>query len=183
MTVRAVRDSVGVARDPQDDERIYLRLGLAMSKAQLLEIALVKLMEVKQQDLSLPLDDRWAEISSWIDMTAGQLHKRLGVPQVMSADVQAAISRRNRIAHEVWIAYSVGNDSRASANTWVPWLEAEAAMLQQVVHGLARVRDRIEEVRKGGAEVVDADLINVWREFVPHAIAWREDRTPPAGWA
>src|SRR4051794_13751598 len=69
--VRSYVDSWRMSRDPSDDERIYLRLGIAMSKAQLLEVVLVKLLEAQRQDLSLPLDDRWAEISKWLDKTAG----------------------------------------------------------------------------------------------------------------
>ena len=135
-----------MARDPKDDQRVYLGLGLAMSKSQLLEVALVKLVEVQRKDLSLPLDDRWAEISTWLGMTAGRLQPLLGVPEVVASEVRAAIGRRNRAAHEAWMLYSVASDSRASADTWVPWLEAEAAMLQQVVHGLARLRERLEQI-------------------------------------
>jgi hypothetical protein len=168
-----------MSRDPKDDERIYLRLGLVMSKAQLLEVALVKLAEAQRQDLSLPLDERWAEISKWLDMTAGELRRLLAVPDVVAEDLRAATGRRNRVAHDVWLSYSVANDSRASADTWAPWLEAEAVMLQQVTHGLARLRDHVEEVQMGDEEV-DNDLIRVWREYVPEAIAPREDREPSA---
>jgi hypothetical protein len=167
-----------MSRDPRDDERIYLRLGIAVSKAQLLEIALVKLLEVQRQDLSLPLDDRWAEIETWLGMTAGRLQRLLGVPDAVAADVAAAIGRRNRVAHHAWINYSVGTDSRASADTWAPWLEDEAAMLQQVVHGIARLRDRVEQLRKGGEGVDDAKLVGVWREYVPEPIPPRTDREP-----
>jgi hypothetical protein len=44
-------------------------------------------------------------------------------------------------------------------------------MLQQVVHGLARLRDRVEQVRVRGHKVVDGDLVRVWREYMPEAIA------------
>src|SRR4051794_18279234 len=135
-----------MSRDPSDDERIYLRLGIAMSKAQLLELALVKLVEAQRHDLSLPLDDRWAEISKWIDMTAGELRSLLAVPPVVAADVRSATGRRNRIAHDVWLTYSVGNDTRTPADVWARWLEAEAAMLQHVASGLMRLRDYVAEV-------------------------------------
>jgi hypothetical protein len=167
-----------MSRDPADDERIYLRLGVAMSKAQLLELALVKMVEAQRQDLSLPLDERWAEISKWIDMTAGELRRLLAVPEVVATDVRSATGRRNRIAHDVWLTYSVGNDTRASADIWAPWLDREAAMLQHVAHGLMHLRDYIAEVRTGGAEPDEDDLIRVWRQYVPEVIAPREDRTP-----
>jgi hypothetical protein len=125
------------------------------------------------------LDDRWAEISKWLDKTAGELRQVLGVPEVVAADLRAASSRRNRVAHDVWIAYSVGGDTRASADTWAPWLEAEAAMLQQVVHGVARLRDHIAEVQARGEQVDEGDLVRVWRQHVPNVIAWREDRERP----
>jgi hypothetical protein len=167
-----------MSRDRGDDERIYLRLGIAMSKAQLLELALVKLVEAQRQDLSSPLDDRWSEISKWLDMTAGELQRLLAVPDVVAADVRAATGRRNRVAHDVWLAYSVGNDGGASSDTWARWLEAEAAMLQHVAHGLMRLRDRVEEVRTRGEKVDAVDMVRVWREHVPEVIAPREDRNP-----
>jgi hypothetical protein len=61
------------------------------------------IMERDPQDDSLPLDDRWAEISRWLEMTAGQLQSRLGVPGVVASDVRAAIGRRNRVAHDAWM--------------------------------------------------------------------------------
>jgi hypothetical protein len=149
-----------------------------MSKAQLLEVALVKLVEVQRQDLSLPLDDRWAEISTWLGMTAGRLQRLLGVPDVVASDESAAIGRRNRVAHDAWMHYSVASDSRASAALWGPWLEAEAAMLQQLVRGLARLRDFVEQQRTLGEQAEDADLLRVWRKHVPEAIAPRPDREP-----
>lgn len=165
-----------MARDLKDDQRVYLGLGLAMSKAQLLEVVLVKLVEAQRQDVSLPLDDRWAEISKWLDMTAGQLQPLLGVPEVVASDVRAAIGRRNRVAHDAWMLYSLASDSRASADTWAPWLEGEAAMLQQVVHGLARLRDCVEQVRGRRKQVEHADLVGVWRSYVPDPITPRPDR-------
>jgi hypothetical protein len=51
-------------------------------------------------------------------------------------------------------------------------------MLQQVVHGLARLRDRVEQLRTRGGHVDDADLRYVWRKYVPEAIAPRPDREP-----
>jgi hypothetical protein len=149
-----------------------------MSKAQLLEVALVKLVEAQHQDISLPLDDRWAEISTWLGMTAGRLQRLLGVPDVVAGDVRAAIGRRNRVAHDAWMLYSVASDSRASADTWAPWLEAEAAMLQKVVHGLARLRDRVAQLRTSGEPVDDAELARLWRTYLPEPVAPRPDREP-----
>jgi len=109
-------------------------------------------------------------------MTAGQLQRLLGVPEIVASDVGAAVGRRNRVAHDAWTLYSVANDGRASADTWAPWLEAEAAMLQQVVHGLARLRDRVVQARERGEQVQDADLVRVWRDYVPEPITPRPDR-------
>ena len=74
--------------------------------------------------------------------------------------------------------YSLASDSRASADTWAPWLEGEAAMLQRVIHGLARLRERVEQLRGRGKQVEDADLAGVWRKYVPEPIAPRPDREP-----
>lgn len=147
-----------------------------MSKAQLLEVALVKLVEAQRQELALPLDDRWDEISKWLGMTAGQLQPLLGVPDVVATDLRAAIGRRNRVAHDAWMLYSVAADSTGSAEVWGPWLESEAAMLQQVVHGISCLRDHVAQVRSNGSRPRDEDLGRVWRSHIPVPIEPRPDR-------
>ena len=183
-TVRSVRTAghscSALSRRDEDDQRIYIRLGIAVSKAQLLEIALVKLLEAERQDLSRPLDDRWEEISAWLGMTAGHLRKLLGVPEIVAKDLEAAIGRRNRIAHNAWVLYSTGEDSRASAEVWAPWLEGEASMLQRIVRGLAGLRDYIQRQRAAGNAIDDVELERAWREHVPEPVARRPDLDPMA---
>lgn len=50
---------------------MYLALGQAVARAQEVEVVMVRLLEQQRQDTSLPLDDRWDEISAWLGMTAG----------------------------------------------------------------------------------------------------------------
>ena len=94
----------------------------------------------------------------------------------MADDLKAAVGRRNRVAHEAWMLYSVATNRQESAATWVPWLEREATMLMQVRRGLARLRDLLRDARASGAQFDDADVSRVWREYVPDPIAPREDR-------
>src|SRR4051794_17819987 len=182
----SIFDQVSI-RDEKDNElatgdwKVVTALGVAMSKAQELEIVLVRLLEAQRQDLSLPLDDRWAEISDWLDMTAGQLRRIMGVPEPVAADLQAAVGRRNRVAHDAWMLYSAGEDSRASADTWARWLEEEAATLGQVVEGVARLRDRVKELRTSGGDLGGDELVRVWRRYVPNPVAPRPDRDPGGG--
>lgn len=68
------------------DQRVWLALGRAVARAQVLETAMVKFLEAQRQDLTLPLDDRWDEISTWLGKTAGQLRTLLGVPDVVATD-------------------------------------------------------------------------------------------------
>lgn len=161
-----------MARNILDDERIYLRLGYAMSKAQEMEIAMARIMEVQHQDLSIPFDDRWDEIMGWVRKTAGHLKDRLGVPTEVADDLSAAVGRRNRIAHEAWITYSLG-ESHDSADDWAEWFEQEASMLGEVVRGLAALREHILRFRQQGD---DTALIRVWRDHVPNAVEPRPDR-------
>jgi hypothetical protein len=160
-----------VSRDPQDDERIYRRLGFAVSKGQMLELAMVRLAEAEKHDLASPLDDRWDEITRWREMPAGQLQRLLSVPEVIAADLSAAIGRRNRVVHEAWIGYRIGDDSRASADAWAPFLDEEAEMLQLVVRGVVRLRI----LREDGDPTHD-ELVEVWREEVQESIEPRPDR-------
>jgi heme A synthase len=158
------------------DHRIFLRLGYAVARAQLLEAAMVKLLEAQQQDTRLPLDERWDEIATWLGLTAGQLRGKLGVPGTVAIDLKHAVDRRNRVAHQAWMLYSLARDRQASADTWAPWLADEAAMLAQVTHGLARLTELVRAIRESGAEVDPAELERVWRETVPEPVAPRPDR-------
>jgi hypothetical protein len=158
------------------DGRIYLRLGYAVSKTQLLEVAMVKLLEALRQDLSQPLDDRWDEISEWLDLPAGRIKRRLGLPEAVAEDLHATIGRRNRVAHEAWLLYSLASDREASAETWAPWLDDEAAMFGEVTRGVALLAEFVREARAEGREVDAAGLERKWREDVPQPIAPRPDK-------
>src|SRR4051812_27021644 len=106
--------------DDDSDARVYLALGQAMARAQEVEVVMVRLLEQQRQDTSLPLDDRWDEIRAWLGMTAGNHRKAPDVPDHVAADLQAAIGRRNRVAHDAWMLYSVPPNRDESAATWAP---------------------------------------------------------------
>jgi hypothetical protein len=108
---------------------------------------MVRLLEHQRQDVSLPLDDRWEEISGWLDLPAGRLRKELGVPDALALDLEAAVGRRNRVAHSGWMLYSVAENRPDSADLWVPWLHGEAVMLMQVRRGLAHLTTWLREAR------------------------------------
>lgn len=91
------------------------------------------------------------------------------------------MGRRNRVAHDAWMLYtgtaiSEATTRQESAPTWVPWLEREATMLMQVRRGLAYVTRLLSDARASGSQVDDADVLRVWREYVPDLVAPREDR-------
>ena len=168
-------------RDDESDARVYLALGQAVARAQDVEVAMVRLLEQQRQDTSLPLVDRWDEIRGWLRMTAGQLRDLLGVPNAMAADLQATVGKRNRVAHDAWMLYTAtaireATTREESALAWVPWLERETTMLMQVRRGLAHVAQLLREVRASGSQIDDADVLRVWREYVPERLAPREDR-------
>jgi hypothetical protein len=158
------------------DGRVYLALGQAVARAQEIEVAMVRLLEQQRQDTSLPLDDRWDEIGRWLELTAGQLRARLGVPDAIARDLQAAVGRRNRVAHEAWMLYSVATNRRESAGTWVPWFRGEAVMFMQVRRGLAYLTKQLREARAEGSKVADDAVMRLWREYVPEPIEPRPDR-------
>lgn len=158
------------------DVRVYLALGQAVARAQEVEVAMMKLLEQQRQDTSLPLDDRWGEISDWLDRTAGYLRQLLGVPADLARDLEAAVGRRNRVAHSAWMLYSAGTNRQESADVWVPWLREEATMLMQVRRGLAHLAAQLSDTRADGPEVTDDDVMLLWREYVPSPIEPRPDR-------
>jgi hypothetical protein len=159
------------------DGRVYLALGQAVARAQEVEVVMVRLLEQQRQDTSLPLDDRWEEISGWLDLTAGQLRRRLGVPDALARDLVAAVGRRNRVAHDAWMLYSVATNRQESADTWVPWLQGEAMMLMGVRRGLAAMSDQAREARANGRQITDDEAIQLWREYVPEPVEPRPDRS------
>ena len=65
------------------DKRVVQRLGYAIARAQLFEFAMAKLLEAQRHDLSVPLDDRWDEISRWLAMTA---HTNIPATTAISAN-------------------------------------------------------------------------------------------------
>jgi hypothetical protein len=158
------------------DQRVWLALGRAVARAQVLELAMVKLVEAQRQDTTLPLDERWNEISTWLGMTPGQLRDLLGVPDMVATDLKHAVDRRNRVAHDGWRLYSLGEDRQASADTWAPWLDRERLMLARVTEGVADMTKLVKEARANGCDVTPAELERVWRERVPEPVAPREDR-------
>lgn len=135
-----------------------------------------RLLEQQRHDTSLPLDDRWEEISGWLDLTAGQLRARLGVPDEVARDLQAAVGRRNRVAHDAWMLYSAAANRQESADTWVPWLHGEATMFMQVRRGLWCLAAHLRDARVGGCEVTDDAVLRVWRQYVPDPVQPRPDR-------
>src|SRR5215217_5127553 len=49
------------------------RIAAHRRRAQEVAVVMVGLLERQREDTSLPLNDRWEEISGWLDLTAGQL--------------------------------------------------------------------------------------------------------------
>jgi len=153
------------------DERVVCQLGYSVARAQLFEHALIKLREAQQHDLTLPLDERWDEISVWLKQPAGLLADELKVTPSVASDLQALVKRRNDVVHRGWTNYKAAREhgqGDAGAPNWERWLSEQAEMLGRAYNGLMTMTERVRE--QGREEVAPAQLDEVWRAHVPEAI-------------
>jgi hypothetical protein len=58
------------------DSAVLVRLGSAVARVHLLELAMAKLLKAHGHDMSVPIDDRWDEISGRLRQTAGDASQR-----------------------------------------------------------------------------------------------------------
>jgi hypothetical protein len=111
----------------EDDYPVLARLGYALARAQLFELALMKLLEAQRFDVDQPLEERWNEILGWLTKwTAGKAAKKLHLPEPIAADLLNIVRRRN-----------VGRAQRLAV---LPRLQGATRRAEgrRGVHGLAR---------------------------------------------
>jgi hypothetical protein len=147
------------------DRRIIRRLGYAMVRAQLFEIAIVKVIEAQRHDLTTPVDDRWSEIEGWLELPAGRAAKRLQLHEEITADLKELVVRRNVVAHKGWVAY-VGQREKygdGAIQVYVAWFDQQIEMLGNAYNALMEivvvVRDRPDLSRD--------EMLEMWRRTFP----------------
>ena len=114
------------------DRSVLERLGYAVARAQLFELALLKLLEAQRHDLEIPLEDRWAEIQTWLTKkTAGVAARDLKLPETVAADLKVVVAARNVVAHHVWRFYLAARERQGpdAAEVYVRWLDNQARIL------------------------------------------------------
>lgn len=150
------------------DLAVLHHLGYAVARAQLLELAMVKLLEAQRHDLDVPLSERWDEINGWLKNTAGQLATLLGLPPSIAADLQILVKSRNVIAHESWTGYIAAREKAqgdsASAD-WQEWLTEQASVLGRAYNGVMRLAQRTRDASPNRLHPAEAE--HIWREHVP----------------
>jgi hypothetical protein len=131
------------------DKEILSALGYAVARSQLLEHSLLKLLEVQRHDLTLPLEERWAEIQRWMTrMTAGAAANELRLPEAIIAELKNAVERRNLVVHQVWSLYLIARRKRgdAAGRAYLPWLREQAAVLGRAYNGVLAINNAARQI-------------------------------------
>jgi hypothetical protein len=153
-----------------DDRAILCQLGYAIARCQQFEIAMLKLVEAQRNNLSVPLDDRWAEIQAWLTKwTAGRAADELRVPEEIASDLRAVVGGRNHVVHRAWWFYvgwraKVGERAVAA---YTEWLVEQAQLMGRAYNGVMTILGR---VREDANPPEDAELVTLWRDCVPDPV-------------
>jgi hypothetical protein len=128
-----MNESDRTERLDDDDHQVLGRLGYALARAQLFELALMKLLEAQRFNVNEPLEERWDEILGWMTRwTAGRLAKELHLPEAIAADLANLVRRRNLVAHDAWLAYlsdKKRHGGQDTAGAYIVWLDEQARYL------------------------------------------------------
>lgn len=145
-----------------DDIPVLAGLGYAVGRAQLLELAMVKVIEVERQDLSVDFEKRWPEIAKWLRLSAGQSARKLRLHSEVVDDLKALAHRRNFVAHQAWLTYRTERGVQLGPTVFAEWLDNEARVFGQAYNGLMNL---LGLLRSDPGLPADRCL-TVWREAV-----------------
>lgn len=155
----------------EQDCRVLTRLGYAVARAQLWEFAMLKLVETQRHDLAVPIDDRWAEVETWLTKwTAGKIAQEFHVPEEIAADLMTATKRRNVVAHHAWRFYigARGKRGDAAISHYSDWLDGEARMMGHAYNGVMTIRNALAA---SATPLPTETVLGLWRESLPQPIA------------
>lgn len=141
------------------------RLGYAVARAQLFELALLKLLEAQRHDVTAPLEDRWPEIEKWLTTkTAGSAARALKLPEVVAADLKAVVGVRNVVAHHAWRFYLATRERKgeSAASLYETWFDDQARIMGV---GYNATMALVTEARKASLDATEAE--RVWRSHFP----------------
>jgi hypothetical protein len=136
-----------------------------MVRAQLFEIAMVKVIEAQRHDLAVPVDDRWAEIEGWLELPAGRAAKRLHVPEEIAADLKQLVGRRNIVAHKGWVFY-IGQREKygdGAIEAYAAWLDEQAKAFGYAYNVLMAIMTLLRE----RSDVSPDEMLEIWRGRFP----------------
>ncbi len=138
------------------DRSVLAHLGYAIARAQLFELALLKLLEAQRHDVSAPLEDRWPEIEKWLtSKTAGAAAHDLELPESVAADLKVVVGARNLVAHHAWRLYLAARERHGgvAAEIYETWLDEQARIMELRFSSKAILRRSPPEV--SGERVLD----------------------------
>jgi hypothetical protein len=150
------------------DRRIIRRLGYVMVRAQLFEIAIVKVIEAQRHDLTVPVDDRWSEIEGWLELPAGRAAKRLHLHEEITADLKQLVERRNVVAHKAWVLYFGQREKYGdrAIQVYAEWLERQAQALGYAYNALMEIMTLLHE----RYDLSGDEMLEIWRRHFPTAL-------------
>jgi hypothetical protein len=155
------------------DRRVLASLGYALARAQLFELALLKLLEVQRHDLDIPLKERWPEILEWLNKwTAGKAAKELHLPEAIAGDLVNLVRCRNVVTHHAWLYYLAHKErhgGQKTADEYTGWLDEQARYLGLAYDALMAL---VEFGRAGvPMDLKGEDAVPVWRYWLAEPVA------------
>jgi hypothetical protein len=153
----------------EDDMFIVTALGYAVARAQLLEYAMLKVIEAQTHDVTTSVDDRWPEIEKLMKLTAGQAARKLNLPASVVAELKALANRRNLVAHNAWTMYLAqrGNRGDRAVRAYADWLDDESRAFGRGYNGLMALLT----VLRDRPDARQVDVLATWRDRVPEPVA------------
>jgi hypothetical protein len=168
----AVNDRDQAEKLDDDDHRVLARLGYAVARAQLFELALLKLLEVQRHDLDLPLEERWPEVQKWLtSWTAGKAARELHLAEAIAADLVNVVKRRNFVTHHAWLfylAYKERHGGGRAATAYIEWLDEQARYLGLAYDGLMALTEMGRA--KLRLDLEGDEALPVWRYSVTEPV-------------
>ena len=154
-----------------EDRDVLLLLGYTVGRAQLLEFALLKLLEAQRFDLDADPDERWHQIFHWLTKyTARRAANKLRVPEEVAADLGRLVTGRDFLVHHSYRFYLSARGTRGDVvvREYLDWFHGLSAALGYGYNGLLSIVAALQE--RTDSALDDEALMRLWREHVPEPV-------------
>jgi hypothetical protein len=160
-----------------DDRDVLLLLGYTVGRAQLLEHALLKLLEAQHFNDDADQDERWHEIQHWLTKyTARRTANKLRVPEEIATDLGELVTGRDFLVHHSYRFYLSARGTRGDevVREYLEWFHGLSAALGYGYNGLMSIVAALQE--RANSELDGEALMRLWRNHVSEPV---RGFTPP----